>query len=270
MTIKRTSKEHKMTPELEVEVVAASRSGMRGVLIADKFGLSTSTVSRVLLRNGVDVRRPAEQKQRFVDAFNSGQSVEEIAAAEVVGESIVRRALRKAGIRGWTTFEMRASIRDAHRRGRKVIDLAREFGIAPTSVSRIASGKPPEPRWFARFEQKCSTREQRRIRDRLTSARLRAKYRGFRFDDGLYLLLAIDPPQECACCRAPLDYITRPAHNKPRVGFSPSLDRIDSAGGYTVGNVEVLCLRCNCVKNDATLDELRLLVAYMERCKAGA
>lgn len=46
---------------------------------------------------------------------------------------------------------------------------------------------------------------------------------------------------------------------------SPSLDRIDSTKGYVPGNVLVISWRANRLKSDATLSELRLIAAYMER-----
>lgn len=45
---------------------------------------------------------------------------------------------------------------------------------------------------------------------------------------------------------------------------SASIDRIDSQKGYVPGNVRVISWRANRLKNDATLDELRAIVAYME------
>lgn len=48
---------------------------------------------------------------------------------------------------------------------------------------------------------------------------------------------------------------------------SPSLDRIDNTRGYVKGNVRVISWRANNLKGDATLDELRALVAYMETNK---
>lgn len=46
---------------------------------------------------------------------------------------------------------------------------------------------------------------------------------------------------------------------------SPSLDRIDSTKGYVKGNVWVISQRANRIKNDSTLDELRLLVLALEK-----
>ena len=46
---------------------------------------------------------------------------------------------------------------------------------------------------------------------------------------------------------------------------SPSLDRIDSAKGYVRGNVWVISSRANTIKSDASLVELKQLVAALER-----
>jgi len=54
---------------------------------------------------------------------------------------------------------------------------------------------------------------------------------------------------------------------KGKRGFnsnSPSVDRFDPVKGYVRGNVRVISWRANCLKRDATLEELRKVVAYME------
>lgn len=45
---------------------------------------------------------------------------------------------------------------------------------------------------------------------------------------------------------------------------SPSIDRTDNSKGYIPGNVRVISLRANLLKKDATLDEIRKLLKYME------
>jgi hypothetical protein len=55
--------------------------------------------------------------------------------------------------------------------------------------------------------------------------------------------------------------------NKGQRGFvndSPSIDRLDSSLGYVKGNVKIICWRANRVKSDATVEELRAILNFME------
>ena len=45
---------------------------------------------------------------------------------------------------------------------------------------------------------------------------------------------------------------------------SPSLDRIDNSKGYVPGNIAVISMRANMIKNNASLVELKAIVAYIE------
>lgn len=45
---------------------------------------------------------------------------------------------------------------------------------------------------------------------------------------------------------------------------SPSLDRINSKYGYIKGNVRVISLRANRLKQDSTIEELKKIILYME------
>lgn len=48
---------------------------------------------------------------------------------------------------------------------------------------------------------------------------------------------------------------------------SPSIDRINSTKGYTPDNIAVISWRANMLKNNMTVEEARLLLAYLERGK---
>ena len=46
--------------------------------------------------------------------------------------------------------------------------------------------------------------------------------------------------------------------------YSPTIDRIDNSKGYVPGNIVVVSFRANTIKSDATLAELRQVVAFYE------
>jgi len=99
-----------------------------------------------------------------------------------------------------------------------------------------------------------------RINLLVTKAKRRAKNRGLLFDEALRPLLTANPPTKCACCHNALEYATR-THAQAR---SASLDRVNSSEGYTVANVCVICWRCNSLKNNATMAEVKAILTYME------
>ena len=47
----------------------------------------------------------------------------------------------------------------------------------------------------------------------------------------------------------------------------PSLDRIDSSKGYAKGNVRVISHRANMLKNNATIEELELVLKDLKGAK---
>jgi len=89
------------------------------------------------------------------------------------------------------------------------------------------------------------------------SARNRAKELGIDFS-----LHPIDliVPKNC-----PLLGIKIRVTNKKTSFNSPSVDRIDSTKGYNKENCWVISHRANTIKNNATLRELKMLVANLER-----
>lgn len=71
-------------------------------------------------------------------------------------------------------------------------------------------------------------------------------------------------PENCPCCGVRLEVRTGPS-KKGQIPTSPSLDQIDAKQGYTPDNIAVICWRCNQLKHDASIAELKAVVAWMER-----
>lgn len=67
----------------------------------------------------------------------------------------------------------------------------------------------------------------------------------------------IDIPADCPVLGISL------SHNGAR-DYRPSLDRIIPTLGYTPANIRVISFRANRIKSDASLAELRAVVAYIE------
>ena len=89
-------------------------------------------------------------------------------------------------------------------------------------------------------------------------AKYRAKQKGLEFtieQDDIVI------PETCPLLRIPL--ICHRGKGSQQ-GNSPSLDRIDPTKGYIKGNVWVISNRANTLKNDASLQELELLVENLK------
>lgn len=72
-------------------------------------------------------------------------------------------------------------------------------------------------------------------------------------------------PTHCPVLGIELDYPERIGVRKTQVpkGNWPSLDRMDPDRGYVPGNVFVISFRANTLKNNATLDEILRIAAYI-------
>lgn len=67
-------------------------------------------------------------------------------------------------------------------------------------------------------------------------------------------------PKLCPVLGIPIDY----AYGKIRWD-SPTLDRINITKGYTPDNIAVISWKANSLKRDALVEELRLVLKYMEK-----
>ena len=112
----------------------------------------------------------------------------------------------------------------------------------------------------------CKTSEYTRIDPRRKlwyNAKNRAKDRSLPFDLKVEDIVI---PESCPV----LGISLKATVGKGRISMkdnwnAPTLDRIDSTGGYTKGNVMVISARANFLKNNATLEEMRAILWYMEK-----
>lgn len=116
-----------------------------------------------------------------------------------------------------------------------------------------------EEKEYKRQRSKNYQREQREKDIRpsmLSEARKRASRKGLPFD---LVKEDIVVPEFCPVLGIPL--IVGVGKQSPN---SPSLDRKINELGYVVGNIAVISLKANTLKSDATIDELKAVVKYME------
>ena len=101
----------------------------------------------------------------------------------------------------------------------------------------------------------------RRILNMLSRARRRAKKAGLPFSITSADVLI---PEFCPVLGARLEW-----HDKQGGAFnSPSLDRLIPELGYIPGNVMVISKRANCIKQDASAEEIRRVADWLERATA--
>lgn len=70
-------------------------------------------------------------------------------------------------------------------------------------------------------------------------------------------------PLRCPILGLALDYGYRTKGGRWQLN-SPSVDRIDPSRGYVRGNVQILSMRANMLKSNATTEELRKVADYMD------
>ena len=71
-------------------------------------------------------------------------------------------------------------------------------------------------------------------------------------------------PTHCPVLGIKLDYSIGNKRGKDRDAW-PSFDRFDNDLGYVSGNVEIISLKVNSMKHNATLEDLKSLVTWLEQ-----
>ena len=131
----------------------------------------------------------------------------------------------------------------------KVREMARAWREANPEKNREASRA-----WCARritsdpVSYKCAIM--------LRSAKARSSLKNLAFD---ITIDDISTPMTCPVLGIELDW-----RNRVSASNSPSLDRIIPELGYVRGNVMVISNRANMIKSNATAEELKALVKYVE------
>lgn len=96
----------------------------------------------------------------------------------------------------------------------------------------------------------------------MCGAKRRAKLAGLPFN-----LVEADlgkPPVICPVLGIPIIYMEPHEGNGPQDN-SPSIDRIKPALGYVRGNIRIISMRANRLRNNATLEEARLILQDHEK-----
>lgn len=109
----------------------------------------------------------------------------------------------------------------------------------------------------------CKTCRERNIEQAmLTSARNRAVRRGLEFNLELSDIII---PEKCPLLEVPFQFGTKECYD-----YSPSIDRIDNSKGYVKGNIQIISMKANAMKNSASLEELhtfcKSILRYSPNC----
>lgn len=103
------------------------------------------------------------------------------------------------------------------------------------------------------YRQKTTTVEGR-VNILYHRARARAKKKGIEFDLSEDWIADQVEAQGNACKKTGIMFV----YDEVLSPWQPSLDRIDAAGGYTRGNVQVVCLMYNQTKALATDEQVKI------------
>ena len=95
------------------------------------------------------------------------------------------------------------------------------------------------------------------LQNMLWDSRKRAKKRGVEHTISIEFLYSLYTD---TCPISGVSLLWERGHGKPQEN-SPSLDRIDSTKGYTEDNVWLISYRMNRIKNDSTIEELRMILS---------
>lgn len=144
----------------------------------------------------------------------------------------------------------------------KLIKAAKWKHLNPEKHAE-ASGKwqkkNPESLKNTRLRRKSKNPRTYWARACVNSARSRAKEKGFPFNITVEYILSITP-DVCPVFGVDFDFAGT-GRIRPE---SPSIDKIIPEKGYVMGNIAVISMKANSIKRDATLHDIKKVVAWLE------
>jgi hypothetical protein len=145
-------------------------------------------------------------------------------------------------------------------RGQEVARRSQEKNREKRYARNALRRQTPEYKaWQKNYSESYYKIPTKRIHKLLLGARVRAGKDGLDFDSRLFAELESAPPDNCPSCGIRLTYdITKYCQQ------NPSIDRIDNAKGYIVGNSCVICWRCNMLKRHGSIQDFENLIRYMK------
>lgn len=158
------------------------------------------------------------------------------------------------------TEKQREYQRDYYRKNReKRLSASNERGNQRKEEKRTydAQRRAAKGEELREYDRERSKHHSSRVNQMLQRAKARAVSSGIPFS---ITRSDISIPEFCPVLGIRLDW-----HDK-RGGSpnSPSLDRIIPSLGYIPGNVQCISKRANCIKSDATADEIRRVLHWIE------
>ncbi len=128
------------------------------------------------------------------------------------------------------------------------------------AINRISMAKMRAERPAQELKNRNAYRDKDPQRYLLNHAKHRAKRREVAFDLALEDIVI---PEFCPVLGMRLQFGNGKLASLNHA--SPSIDRMDCTKGYVKGNVYVISNRANHLKNNASVEELEAIVAYMRR-----
>lgn len=222
------------------EMISAYQQGTSITSISESFSVSRGTIKKVLKGN-----YPAYTGKKRALKAKEGQTKK----CSKCGNELPLEAFNK----GNSLFGRRSFCRECEK----------AIQNTPERVARrreLELKRRENPEYVKHRNKKDRERRHSNIESykkaMLSSARSRAKSKNLDFNIDVS---DIELPEVCPLLGIPLSI------NASNKEFSYSLDRIDSSKGYVRGNVWVISDRANRLKNNATLEELDMLVTNLKK-----